>query len=404
MAGRVLRVIAVLIMIISVVVAGRIAWVGYGPASGPGRVPAQVRFLQGSLAGGAEHRMQQLFPEGAYFLTALTASAAVGHAEPSDVRVLRDRLDSPDLVATFGSGMAPDHGIFQAGWALSTAVDLAVATQDPADLEDVRRRATAVDRAFRDSPSGFLEGYPRQFWPCDSVVAAAALARAAELLERPDLLSTVRVWRDRVSRSTDPTTGLLPHRVDASGTSLEGPRGSSQAIIQAFWPAIGQALDGQVDRAVWDRFRSAFIVRRAGLVGVREFPVGQGGAGDVDSGPLILGVSASASVVALAAAREVGDARLAEALDREAELLGVPLAWGGERRYAVGLLPVGDAFLVWARSRPAAVGLDQSGPRPLWPVMIAIALVPALLSGLALGLGARRRANRRRGLAPSWSP
>ena len=82
----------------------------------------------------------------------------------------------------------------------------------------------------------------------------------------------------------------------------------------------------------------------------------------------------------LAAARAVGDATLAQDLSREAELLGLPISWGGQRRYALGALPVGDAFLAWARTRPAAGPLPadpDAGPgRPWWPVFWLPFLLP----------------------------
>lgn len=397
-----MRVLGLVVVALSLLVTGRVAYVAYGPTVGERAVPAQVRFLQSAIDSGAGLRMQQLFPEGAYFLTALTASAAARSAAPDlgAIRTLRDELDRPASVAVFGSGMVPEHGIFQAGWALVVAVDLATASRDPADLADVTRRAEVIDAAFRTSRTGFLEGYPRQFWPCDSVVGASALARAGVLLDRQDWLATVRSWRATVSAAADPGLGLLPHRVDEAGTPLEGPRGSSQSIIQAFWPTIGQALDGTPDRRLWARFTSAFVVREAGLVGVREFPVGTDGAGDVDSGPLVLGVSASASAVGLAAAREVGDTDLAQSLDREAELLGLPLRWAGQRRYALGVLPVGDAFLAWARSRPRGTDLDTDRPEPWWPVLLVLAAVPALVVGPLLW--ADRRRIRRRSRLGGW--
>ena len=275
------------------------------------------------------------------------------------MRALRDSLDAPEQVAVFGSGMVPEHGIFQAGWALAAAVELARASGDSADREDVRRRAGVIEEALRGSRSGFLESYPDQYWPCDTVVAASALTDAAVLLDQPEWLVTVRTWRAKTMvRSADPATGLLPHRVDSDGRSLEGPRGSSQSVIQAFWPAIGHALDGRTDIGSWLAFRRWFVVREAGLVGVREYPLGADGSGDVDSGPPVLGVSASASTVSLAAARAVGDAVLTEDLGREAELLGLPMSWRGERRYVFGALPVGDAF--------PGLGADPPGCRCSW--------------------------------------
>ena len=147
---------------------------------------------------------------------------------------------------------------------------------------------------------------------------------------------------------------------------------------------MGLWLDGQRDTTAWTAFRRTFVVEEVGLFGVREYPRGTDGVGDVDSGPLLLGVSASASTVTLAAARVVGDTELATALDREAELLGLPLRWGDERRYALGLLPVGDAFLAWAWTREAGppVGADWPPVRPWWEVMVLPFLVP--LVGLVL--------------------
>jgi len=341
--------------------------------------------------------MQRLFPEGSFFLRALTAAAETALPEPdlNRSRALRDSLDAPESVAVFGSGMVPEHGIFAAGWSLMVAVEVAEASGAPADAEGVRRRAVVVEEALRGSRSGFLAGYPGQYWPCDTVVAAS-LAAAAVLLDRPDWLSTVRAWREEVagpSGAVGPSLGLLPHRVDVTGAALEGPRGSSQSIIQAFWPTIAWALGERPDERSWEQFRAVFVVREAGLVGVREYPLGTVGAGDVDSGPLPLGVSLSASAVTLAAARANGDSALAADLSREAELLGLPVSWAGTRRYVLGAIPVGDAFLAWARTRPLAdpgTATVEPTPHPWWPLYFGVSLLPAaLLAALAL-----RRATR----------
>ncbi len=391
------RWLGLLLAVLFAIVGGRVAWVGYAPRNELSVAGRQVRFLDQSLADGGAERMQGLFPEGSYFLRALTASAAARTGtDLTTARGLRDGLDAADSVAVFGSGMVPEHGIFQAGWALMVAVDLAEASQTAADRDDVRRRATAIDAALRTSRTGFLAGYPQQYWPCDTVVAAGSLARAAALLDEPRWLTTLGTWRATISGSIDHRTGLLPHRVDVDGRALDGPRGSSQSIIQAFWPDVSRALDGGVDLATWARFREAFVVRKVGLVGVREFPRGSSGQGDVDSGPLIFGVSASASAVSLAAARAVGDEHLADDLVREADLLGLPLSWAGQRRYGFGVLPVGDAFLAWARSTRLAepVGIqtaEQVLGRPLWPAFIAGWL---LLAAIPITLLARTRRTR----------
>ena len=401
------RVLGVLLAVASALclsMSARFAAIGYGPVGGAAVVQAQVSQLRAELTRGAGGDMQQLFPEGSYFLRALTAMAAVRTPDPdlTWIRALRDGLDAEDSVAVFGSGMVPEHGIFQSGWTLAVAVEVAEVSGAAADRAAVERRAVVVETVLRASRSGFLESYPGQYWPCDNVVAAAALARAAALLDKPGWLSTLRSWRERADAAKDPRLQLLPHRVDADGQSLEGPRGTSQSIVQAFWPALAIALDGAVDTGTWARFREAFVVRRAGLLGVLEYPRGATGVADVDSGPLVLGVSASASAVTLAAARAVGDLQLATDLEREAELLGLPLEWGGRRWYGFGVLPIGDAFLAWARSTPAATALprpasEEQVGRPPWFLFVGTtSLASAGLLVLAvIALGGRRRPGRR---------
>ncbi len=66
------------------------------------------------------------------------------------------------------------------------------------------------------------------------------------------------------------------------------------------------------------------------------------------------------------------------------------MAWGGERFYAGGVLPIGDAFLAWARTvpkAPAAAVADGPAPR-LWP----FAAVPLIVGATCMwGAGRLRR-------------
>lgn len=215
----------------------------------------------------------------------------------------------------------------------------------------------------------------------------AAVVRAHEAAHQPLHPVALADWRTKLNRLRDPASGLLGHQIDVFGHVLEGPRGSSQAIIQAYWPDI----DPQGAAEQWQRFTGLFLVREWGLVGVREHPIGTDAAGDVDSGPLIAGVSASASAVTLAAARRNGDADLAATLDHEAEYLGLPLEWSGERRFAFGLLPVGDAFVAWARGVPLKPVPSPVTPQPQWWVHALALLLPGVLGALLVTTVRRSR-------------
>lgn len=119
------------------------------------------------------------------------------------------------------------------------------------------------------------------------------------------------------------------------------------------------SVDPDAGAAYYRATRDAFITTRLGLTGLAEYPDGEEGEGDVDSGPLILGVSASASVVMAGAAAFYGDEPTADALFGTMELAGLPFDVGAGKRYGFGLLPVGDAFVAWASAAQPTVGVGM---------------------------------------------
>lgn len=376
--------------------AARTAWYAVGPLAEDARLTAQVHWLNREITqDAAPERMQQLFPEGAAFTLSLTAMATSRAADGSqgaaresliaEVERRNVELRSDAVTATFPAAGGLDHGVFLAAWQLHTQLALARLTTSPSDMqtavEGARRILAAVDAG--DSP--FLDAYPGQSWPVDTVVAMAAVAEVDAAFGVPGAREGLARWVERTKPLT--VDGLLPHRTTAEGMPLDAPRGSSSALILAFLPSI----DAPWSRQMWPVFRGGFVTRVAGAVGVREHPVGSDQPGDVDSGPLVAGVSLSVSTVTVAAARAHGDPTLAGDLVRQAEVAGIPIDVAGERRYVFGVLPVGDAFLAWARSVPAATAerppVDAGpAPRPLWWVW----LTPWLLAlGVLLALGRR---------------
>ncbi len=107
----------------------------------------------------------------------------------------------------------------------------------------------------------------------------------------------------------------------------------------------------------------------------RDFPRASRRGGDIDSGPLLFGISASATVVAVRAARVNGDEALAVDLLTVIDVGGVPR----ERCYGLGLLPVADAFLAWARAAPSpSVGAPTvpRSPTSSWRLWWSVILSP----------------------------
>lgn len=339
-----------------------------GPVDAGAVAADQVVYLRSVVANGGAAEMGAQFPEGEEFTVLLTALAdlqLVGshRTAPPDAlasaAAALEVLDRPATAARFGV-TEPPGGVFLQGWTLLVAVGRAQlggpAERADAEARGDRLRASVAASLERGRP--FLPSYPDQVWPVDTVVAVAALAQLDAVTGTDASAGLIADWRAAAEPALDPILGLFPHRSDGTGRAVEGPRATSSSIIAVFWPDI--APDTASDQ--YRRHLDAFLVRRWGLVGVAEYPAGVPGGSDVDTGPLVAGMSASATVVTMGAARRVGDDRLAATLDREVEAVGWPSGLGVPgRRYALGVLPVGDAFLAWARTVPTA---EPAGPFP----------------------------------------
>jgi hypothetical protein len=369
---RALRLLATLVVSLAAVAGGLRLVVPATPHLSA--VHRQLTFLRAALDDGADEQAQQLFPEGYFFLHVLYGLSWVelGLREPSDEALRESRwalaaLDTPAGRAPFSAGLTPSYGVFYRGWTnwlRGGVLRLQPADhRDPAELARFAADSSALGAAFDASASPFLMAYPGQAWPVDSTVAIASLRLHDSLHDSrlpPAFEVTVRRWLDGVRQRLDPRTGLLPHRVDpTTGQPDEVARGSSQSVIQRFLIDV----DPTFAREQYQRFRDLFVVSPLGLgPAVREYPVGLDGPSDVDSGPLPLGISLSATVVTLGAAQAQGDTRLAGALANYGELVGVPIDTPWTKRYAFGLLPIGDAFLAWSHTARPWVSLVPPAP------------------------------------------
>lgn len=397
-----------------------------GPTGEPAGVQRQLTFLRTALDGGAGDDAQRLFPEGYFFLHALHALygltwAELGMRRPAGERsaALREarwalaRLESPSGRAPFSPDLTPAYGVFHRGWSnllRGQVLSLQPAGQrDPAEArrfaDDSAAIGEAFDAAFDAGGSPYLAAYPGQAWPVDSTVAIASL-RLHDTLLPVRFAGTAERWLQEVRRRLDPRTGLLPHQADPdSGEPIEVARGSSQSLIQRFLVDIDPAFAGEQ----YARFRDRFLATPLGLgPAVREYPHGMDGPGDVDSGPLPLGISLSATAVTLGAAQVHGDAPLAAALANYGELAGLPLDTPWTKRYAFGLLPIGDAFLAWSKTaRPWVAALPAPPPAvtsPWWRVpLLSILSLLGVLPWLAALIRYRRLYKVDHSAAPSTS-
>lgn len=381
---------------------------------------AQFTFLKNALRNGAAEEMQDLFPEGYFFTHVLYGLSwvNVGLAENLDPTVREQalfearqayaRLNEPLGKAPFPQDQNPPHGIFYLGWR-NYLLSGILLLQQPAplnerELREFQANCEAIADALITSEPPYLSSYPNDIWPVDTFPAMISLRGHTELINNR-YEPVLDAWLTDVKAKLDPDLPLVKHRIEPFS---QGPRGTSQALIQRFLPELDPAWAAES----YALFRQDFVTHRLGLPGILEYPASAEQndendlKGNIDSGPLITGVSLSATAVALGTAKLNGDERLHRAIWQASELVGLPTGWrpGGpkQKRYWFGLLPVTDAFLLWSQtakpwySEPADP-IDPSYPRWWrWPTH-GISL--AMWIGIMWWLSDRRKARKQRRIA-----
>jgi len=203
------------------------------------------------------------------------------------------------------------------------------------------RMAEALARRMLASPSSHLETYPGETYAMDNAVAAAAIA-VHDLGTGQDHRAVLERWVAYTrTHLLDPETGLVSFSLGGDGKPNQRSRGSGAGWNSFFLPMVDRAFAAEQ----LERIREHLVDRPLGIAGVREVRRGVSVSGDVDSGPVLLGLSPSGTGFAMAGARLAGDARLLGELLDTAELAGFSWQWNGRRRYLLAPF-VGDAIVL----------------------------------------------------------
>lgn len=152
-------------------------------------------------------------------------------------------------------------------------------------------------------------------WPADQSVTLASLARydtahGGDLLKDP-----LAQWKTVVAQHLDPKTGLPWSEVTGKGPGAKFPRGCAQSYLTRYLSEV----DAPLAATWWAAYREHFFVRLGPVVGFREWPRGVERRGDIDSGPIVMGIGTAASAFALSAAKAQGDLALAAQLEAGAQ-------------------------------------------------------------------------------------
>ncbi|MBW2255468.1 MAG: hypothetical protein JRI25_12835 [Deltaproteobacteria bacterium] len=198
---------------------------------------------------------------------------------------------------------------------------------------------------MNDGASGSAESYPDECWTfCNTTALAAILV--ADRIFGTDHRAFAEEWVSRAREALmDEETGLLVSSFALDGRHLDGPEGSS------IWFAAHNLL--LVDEVfAEDQYWRARAALGRGVLGfgyAREWPPSWAGPADVDSGPIVpvLGASAGSSGLALVGAGAFADRRFQDALLSSLNLAAFPIRSGDALAYQAGN-QVADAVFLYA--------------------------------------------------------
>ncbi len=210
--------------------------------------------------------------------------------------------------------------------------------------ETSRYAAHVVDNIGAGSELPIAESYPDEAWAFCNAMAHLGLRMHEELdgADHHELREAFVAWA-RTSLVHEPT-GLLSSELDLSGRHHDGPEGSSIWFVTTALQVIDPDLAGEQ----YELARAALGGSVLGLGYAREWPEGHGNIADIDSGPIVpfIEASASSSGLAIAAARAHGDTRWSGQL--EAALGAAEIVMAGMPHLAeLADNPVGQGVILW---------------------------------------------------------
>lgn len=322
----------------------------------------QLQFLKSALKEGADEEMQTIYPEGFMFINALYGLGWCSFIEhlPDSSPIYEEGIEeisnavhkvfSEKATYIFDESLHLKYGAFYMGWS-TYLLGEKLRIQNPSrrnvkELALFKKRCRMIAYALDTQKSPYLESYQGSAWPADGVLAVSALNTDNKYL-KGNHQEVVRGWLNKVKQHLDPNTMLIPHSVDAlTGETLQGARGCSQSLMLNFL----YNLDPSFANQQFVKYKDLFLDKTLGLYGVREYPKATFGLGDIDSGPVILGIGGAASIVGQRTMGLYGSSDMFDELRGNIEAFGLGIGFGQEKKYLFGAIPMMDAFFVWSNA------------------------------------------------------
>ncbi len=237
------------------------------------------------------------------------------------------------------------RSLFQDGEIAMMLAARRLVREKPEYQAPLAERAAWMLKQMEAGPVLCGESYPDECWMFCNAVALAAF-RMCDALDGSDHRPFARRWMEMAKQKlVEPSTGLLVSNFSLAGEVGDGPEGSSIWMVAHCLQIVDRPFaEDQYRRARKELARSVL-----GFGYAREWPESRVGMPDVDSGPVIPGLQASAgsSGMALVAAAAFDDRAYLASLLASLEFGAFPERKGGRLHYLASN-QVGDAAMLYA--------------------------------------------------------
>jgi len=319
----------------------------------------QLRFLKTKMHQGVADEMQNYYPEGFVFMNALYGLSwceVAKEISPSmdlykeahdEIEFSYSAINSEKGKKVFSKSLSLAYGIFYLGWnnyLLGKKLSIEKrAERDTAEINLFNSQCNQIAGSLQRTP--YPESYQYAAWPSDAMVAVASLALEKKI-ESPMHEGDISIWLLHVKSRLD-TNGLIPHSVAYwDGKPEKFAEGNSQSLMLNFLYEI----DSTFARQQFNIYKSKFLTTRFGLPAIRQFPMGEEGGSDIDSGPVIFGIGGAASIIGIRVMTIFGEDNTAVGLRNSVDAFGFAYTSHGEKNYLFGKIPMADTFIAWANS------------------------------------------------------
>ena len=219
--------------------------------------------------------------------------------------------------------------------------------EDTRYQELLRERVEVMVQKMEQSPVLSAESYPHECWLFCNTVALAAM-RMMDSLDGTDHSWLLKRWvRAARAHLTHESTGLLISTYNVEGVWLPAGRCPEGSTIYMSAHML-QVIDPDFARDQYDRAHRHLGRNFAGFQYAKEWANACQGDVDIDSGPIIpfLEASAASSGMAVLGAAAFGDHETLAHLLKSLEFVGFPHKEDGQLRYRASN-PVGDSVLLY---------------------------------------------------------